>query len=118
MSRRYWSREPSSYEIFFLVVLAIEPGTPCCGGRGRVARMKATTACGKADLRSLHPFAESRPANPGEPGIAMCGIRSIAEVHEQRLAPNERVRHEAPVAAVGRIVPVVSENEVALLWDD
>src|SRR5687768_12226401 len=100
MSRRYWSREPSSYEIFLLLlVLAIEPGTPCCD-EGCPMTLGASAYEG-AVARSMHTFSESLPANSGEPGEAMRRVRSVAEINEQRLPADKRVRHETPIAAIG-----------------
>src|SRR5919205_3285118 len=120
MSRRYWSREPSSYADFRcgLGVPLIRAPAPSSRDSSRdVAREERRRVDALLDL-SVYPFPEPVPADSREPGEAFRGIRRIAVVDHERPAFHERIGDEAPVPAVEGVVPIVAEDEVVPLWDD
>src|SRR5215208_8064179 len=62
---------------------------------------------------------QSRPTNVREPGeAAVRAVRRVAVVDHEGSPLHQGVRHEAPIPAVERVVPVVAEHEIVPFWDD
>src|ERR687884_2111247 len=121
MSRRYWSRDPSSYADFRcgLGVPLIRAPAPSSRDSSRDVTREGRRRPDDAPLDlSVYPLPEPVPADSREPGEAFRGVRRIAVVDHERPALHERIGDEAPVPAVEGVVPVVAEDEVVPLWDD
>src|SRR5687768_14567059 len=114
MSRRYWSSDPSSYDDFRCVVTPIRAPAPRCDLAARGTRGIADDDSGP----SVNAFSKAPPPDVGEPRNSMRWLTRIAVIHDERLAFHQGVWHEAPIAAVVRVVPVVAQHEIALLRDD
>src|SRR5688500_3907393 len=114
MSRRYWSRDPSSYDDFRCVVTPIRAPAPRCDLAARGTRGIADDDSGP----SVNAFSKAPPPDVGDPRNSMRWLTRIAVIHDERLAFHQGVWHEAPIAAVVRVVPVVAQHEIALLRDD
>src|SRR6185312_2416693 len=140
MSRRYWSNEPSSYDDFLLPVAAIRTAAPCAAGPeardgewsahgrndqvrrerwgDRVERRERTNAGSSCGVGLSNPLTQPRPADVREPGKRVYGIGRIAVINHHRAALEQGVRNEAPIPAVQRVVPIVSQGKVVPFWDD
>src|SRR5688572_21403238 len=67
---------------------------------------------------SLDQLAQSAPPNSGEPRETLRRIRCVTVIDHEGAALHERIGDEPPVPAVARVVAIVSEHEIILLWDD
>src|ERR671934_785817 len=81
----------------------------CVGALPRGAAWAGTARSRGAEL--TYPLAESGPPDVGEPRESVSDVALVAVVDDQRSALHQRIRHEAPVAAVVRVVAVVAEHE-------
>src|SRR5207253_5968401 len=68
-------------------------------------------------IYSAANLAQTIPPDASEPGEIGGGVGRVAVVDHERASFHERVGNESPVPAVARVVSVVAEHEIILLWE-